>query len=369
MATKTTFRLPDVGEGLTEAELLRWLVAVGDFVEVNDTICEIETAKSVVELPSPVAGTVHELHAAEGDTVPVGDPLATFSVRGPDAPAVAPESDPAPLVLVGTGPRAAAVRQRHITRPASKSAMVGRSPTGRARSLPMVRRRARELGVDLESLAATLPGGLVREEDLTVVPLPSDGPPVQPITERLTVDLTRGLALLRSGRRRHDDWSAVDHPLLVLTAVAFVLAARTHVGAGTEVRLRLEDPSTDQEFWPVVGGAQELTAPELARALASGHKDERDRSAQVSVTVALGHPGAVGADAGVPPLCVGDLCALSLGAARRRPWIGDAGIEERVVAEVALCYDPALSRGRQGSRLLVAVAELMEDPALVLLYR
>src|SRR5690606_28427413 len=76
--TTQTFTLPDVGEGLTEAETVTWKVAPGDTVAINDVICEIETAKSLVELPSPHAGTVAEILVAEGVTVEVGSPIITF---------------------------------------------------------------------------------------------------------------------------------------------------------------------------------------------------------------------------------------------------------------------------------------------------
>ena len=78
MSTQT-FHLPDVGEGLTEAEIVQWRVAPGDTVEVNDVLVEIETAKSLVELPSPFAGTVGELLAPEGDTVTVGAAIITIA--------------------------------------------------------------------------------------------------------------------------------------------------------------------------------------------------------------------------------------------------------------------------------------------------
>ena len=88
------FTLPDVGEGLTEAEIVTWKVAPGDTVAINDVICEIETAKSLVELPSPHAGVVGELLAAEGETVEVGAPIITFVTDAGtnDAPAIASSS-------------------------------------------------------------------------------------------------------------------------------------------------------------------------------------------------------------------------------------------------------------------------------------
>src|SRR5689334_25244580 len=76
------FKLPDLGEGLTEGDILKWTVAVGDTVEVNDTIAEVETVKAAVELPSPYAGTVTALLADEGTTVPVGTPIISIDTGG-----------------------------------------------------------------------------------------------------------------------------------------------------------------------------------------------------------------------------------------------------------------------------------------------
>src|ERR687889_918251 len=86
-ATLRQFKLPDVGEGLTEGEILQWLVAVGDTVTVNQPLCEVETAKAAVELPSPFAGTVTALLHEAGDTVDVGTPIITIDVGGDAAPA------------------------------------------------------------------------------------------------------------------------------------------------------------------------------------------------------------------------------------------------------------------------------------------
>ncbi|MGY1801723.1 dihydrolipoamide acetyltransferase family protein [Blastococcus sp. SYSU D00922] len=123
MATRQ-FKLPDVGEGLTEGEILQWLVAVGDTVTVNQPLCEVETAKAAVELPSPFAGTVTELLFDAGTMVDVGTPIITIDVGGDaDAPAPAVEEPAAGLiggsapggrtaVLVGYGPRNTEARRR-----------------------------------------------------------------------------------------------------------------------------------------------------------------------------------------------------------------------------------------------------------------
>ncbi|MGA7147397.1 MAG: biotin/lipoyl-containing protein, partial [Microbacterium sp.] len=84
------FALPDLGEGLPEAELVQWSVAVGDTVTLNQTIAEVETAKAVVELPSPYAGTITALHAAAGDVVEVGSVLISFDTGQDEAPTPAP---------------------------------------------------------------------------------------------------------------------------------------------------------------------------------------------------------------------------------------------------------------------------------------
>ncbi len=86
------FLLPDVGEGLTEAEIIKWDVTPGDTVTVNQTLVEIETAKAAVELPSPFAGVVTALHVAAGDTVDVGRPIITIDVA-PNGPASAPDPE------------------------------------------------------------------------------------------------------------------------------------------------------------------------------------------------------------------------------------------------------------------------------------
>src|SRR3954449_10922052 len=116
--TVQQFKLPDLGEGLTEGDILKWTVAVGDTIDVNDTIAEVETVKAAVELPSPFAGVVTALHAAEGETVPVGTAILSIDVGGVDAPSQSVEdlvpglpgegalpAEEKQMTLVGYGPR------------------------------------------------------------------------------------------------------------------------------------------------------------------------------------------------------------------------------------------------------------------------
>jgi len=164
--TEQTFVLPDVGEGLTEAEIVQWRVAPGDTVAVNDVIVEIETAKSLVELPSPFSGTVGALLASEGSTVEVGAPIITIGsadagTPAPEEPVSVPEpSDPGGAVLVGygTGGAVSSRRRKPAERPVKASVGVVAKPP--------IRKLARDLGVDLSAVTPSGPAGEVTRDDV-----------------------------------------------------------------------------------------------------------------------------------------------------------------------------------------------------------
>ena len=165
MGEAKDFRLPDLGEGLTEAELLRWHVAAGDTVVLNQVIAEVETAKAAVELPSPFAGRVAALHAQEGDVVPVGAVL--ISVAEETAPA-AVERIP---VLVGYGATAGTSSRRRGRRPRipkqpSAAPAPAGAPPSRPLAKPLVRKLARDRGVDLAEVRPSGPGGIVTRQDV-----------------------------------------------------------------------------------------------------------------------------------------------------------------------------------------------------------
>ena len=164
------FTLPDVGEGLTEAEIVAWKVAPGDTVAINDVICEIETAKSLVELPSPHAGVVGELLVAEGTTVEVGSPIITFvtDARDDAGPGVIATAEaPAPeegggsvLVGYGSGTGATSRRKRPAERPVRSSVGVIAKPP--------IRKLAKDLGVDLTTVTPTGADGEVTRDDVVM---------------------------------------------------------------------------------------------------------------------------------------------------------------------------------------------------------
>ena len=192
------FRLPDLGEGLPEAELVQWLVAVGDEVTLNQTIAEVETAKAVVELPSPHAGTVTALHAEPGDVIAVGAVLISFDTGADAAP-------PAPVVEVGASDHAAPVEgaksepnlvgygaaPQGAGRPQRRARVAGsatatsdtavleaaphdaiqfadvvEAPVERPRSTPPVRKFAKQLGIDLALVEATGASGVISRADV-----------------------------------------------------------------------------------------------------------------------------------------------------------------------------------------------------------
>ena len=234
------FKLPDLGEGLTEGDILAWTVAVGDTVEVNDTIAEVETVKAAVELPSPYAGVVTALHAAAGETVPVGTAIISIDVGGADdapaadlvpaLPGAGGVDDEKQLTLVGYGPREETGRRRRrrpeatvaaaqtsfnippatAPHPAPEPAVV--EPvldTGRSRVLakPPVRKLAKELGVDLATLTPTGPNGTISREDVQSatarVGSPASSGQLQAPTRAATDQSTRETRIPIKGVRKH----------------------------------------------------------------------------------------------------------------------------------------------------------------------
>ncbi|HSV38545.1 MAG TPA: biotin/lipoyl-containing protein, partial [Nocardioidaceae bacterium] len=209
------YKLPDVGEGLTEAEIVSWKVKVGDVIKVNDVVVEIETAKSLVELPSPYAGTITAILVPEGETIPVGTPIIAVSdgVESPATPEPLGEidmSNPAATgggenqTLVGYGPKSGSAMRRARRGPATAATEAGAATqlqvqgtfeqpgvqqttevvpaneaavpaaavhdTGpvetRVLAKPPVRYLAKQLGIDLRSVTPTGPSGTVTRADV-----------------------------------------------------------------------------------------------------------------------------------------------------------------------------------------------------------
>ncbi|MEW6538075.1 MAG: 2-oxo acid dehydrogenase subunit E2 [Pseudomonadota bacterium] len=166
------FKLPDVGEGTAEAELVGWHVKVGDAVEEDQIIADIMTDKATVEITSPVTGTVVALYGEAGKSVPVGGPLVAFDVEGRgnvSTPVAAPKPAPKPAGNATTAPAAISTAQRATSATAPSKpvpALTGRAPGERPSASPAVRNRARDLGVDLTFVPGSGPAGRITHEDL-----------------------------------------------------------------------------------------------------------------------------------------------------------------------------------------------------------
>ncbi|SMF11698.1 pyruvate dehydrogenase E2 component (dihydrolipoamide acetyltransferase) [Cellulosimicrobium cellulans J34] len=476
MPTFEKFNLPDAGEGLTEAEIVQWHVAVGDAVTVNQTIVEIETAKSLVELPSPYTGVVSEILAPEGTTVEVGVPIivvdtdpageapATLSVPaatvpgGADAPdAAAPAASGSGSVLVGYGtvePGTARRRRRAAEpAPAAPAATAPPAPAPAARPAPSappapapraatptsapaahvhlpvlakppVRKLAKDLGVDLASVAGTGPGGIVTREDVQAhheraqaQPLATyaddDQPwlasgavtpdgrqtrvPVKSVRKRTaeamvtsaftaphvtvfhTVDVTKTMRLVRTLRDDREFADVRVTPLLV-TAKALLLAVRRHpeINASWDdaaqeivykhyVNLGIAAATPRGLVVPNIKDAHRLDlhglAGEIADLTATARAGRTSPADMSDGTITITNVGVFGIDTGTPILNPGEAAILAFGAIREQPWVHKGKIRKRWVTQLALSFDHRLVDGELGARVLADVARVLEDPA------
>ncbi|MCD9876897.1 dihydrolipoamide acetyltransferase family protein [Streptomyces guryensis] len=211
-ASVREFKMPDVGEGLTEAEILKWYVQPGDTVTDGQVVCEVETAKAAVELPIPYDGVVRDLHFPEGSTVDVGTPIIAVDVSGgavapapaeAAAPAAAPAEEKKPEgsgrqpVLVGYGVAASSTKRRprkgpevlvseastaiqkelNGHGPVAEAPPAGTGGTARPLAKPPVRKLAKDLGVDLTTVVPSGPDGIITREDVHAAVAPPEAAP------------------------------------------------------------------------------------------------------------------------------------------------------------------------------------------------
>ncbi|MGH4022483.1 MAG: dihydrolipoamide acetyltransferase family protein [Pseudonocardiaceae bacterium] len=414
MPQLTQFPLPDVGEGLTEAEILSWHVAPGDTITVNQTIVEIETAKAAVELPSPYAGVVTELLAEPGATVTVGSPIITIDLD----PSGTPPSDEQVPNLVGYGPKAGTATRRArkaaqpepepVAEPEPESALV---PLAK----PPVRKLAKDLGVDLRALHGSGPDGMITREDVQRAHTDANGSapavasgagqrrvPVRGVrkataaavvrsaftaphvTEFLTVDVTPMMEL-RERLRSNPSLRDVKVTPLVFAAKALCLAVRRtpDVNASWDedageivyfdrVQLGIAAATPRGLVVPKIRDAGAMSLRELAVALESLTATAREgKTAPEDLTggtITITNVGVFGVDTGTPILNPGESAILAFGAIRDMPWVVDGAVVARKVCQLALSFDHRVVDGQQGSQFLADVGALLADPALAITY-
>ncbi|WP_128977076.1 dihydrolipoamide acetyltransferase family protein [Streptomyces roseicoloratus] len=457
MAQVLEFKLPDLGEGLTEAEIVRWLVDVGDVVAIDQPVVEVETAKAMVEVPCPYGGVVTARFGEEGTELPVGAPLLTVAVGGaadgnatpaPEAAGAARTADAKDAesseysgnVLVGygtAGPAARRRRVRHATHavapapaaasPAAPAAPVAPvAPAGPVPVIsPLVRKLARDGGLDLRDVRGSGPQGLILRADvetalavreqapkaaapvLAPVPATAGGSAASAaVGERVPLRGVRGAVADKLSRSRTEIpdatcWVDADATELMAARAAMnaaggpkisvlALLARicTHALArfpelnstvDTAAREIVRLPAVHLGFAaqterglvvPVVrdaGGrtAESLTA-EFARLTESARQGTLTPADLTGGTFTLNNYGVFGVDGSTPIINHPEAAMLGVGRIVPKPWVHGGELAVRQVVQLSLTFDHRVCDGGTAGGFLRYVADCVENPAVLL---
>jgi len=397
MTAEQLFRLPDLGEGLTEAEVLGWKVAVGDTVHVDQVVIEVETAKAAVEVPVPFEGTVLKLFAEAGSVVSVGEPLIAVGASAP-----AEEAGGSGNVLIGYGTKEEQPRTRRRRAKATvATAAVAVAEPAAAQAprvlSPLVRKLARDNGIDLASVKPTGPDSIILRQDVEAAvakPAPAvDGGriPLRGMRRAIAEKLSRS-------RREIPDattWVDVDATGLmdarkVVGVGVLALMARICVAGLTRypelnstvdterqeiVRLRSVNlgfavQSDRGLVVPVVRGADRLTTlelaaeltrlTELARAGGLGPED------MTGGTFTLNNYGVFGVDGSTPIINHPEAGLLGVGRIVDKPWAVDGQLAVRKVTQLSFTFDHRVCDGGVAGGFLRYVADCVERPLVLL---
>ena len=345
----SSFRLPDLGEGLTEGEVARWHVAEGQEVAEDDPLVDIQTDKATVEIPSPYAGTVLKVLVAEGDVVPVGTELVVIGAPGESAPA--PETRPVP-----------------------------EAPTARVQATPVVRRIAQDLGVDLETVPGSGPGGRITEEDVRAASGPSEGrreplrgirrviaehmarahrevPPVTWVEECDFEDVALDRLLPTVVKACAE--SLIEYPELNarLDGDAIVYLERYDVGVAVQ--------TDDGLVVPVVRAAEAKSVDELAAEIAD--LADRARSGSLAAdelrgsTFTVSSAGKLAGLFQTPIVNHPEVAILSIGRVAPRAVVRDDEIVVRRMGTLALTFDHRVVDGARAAAFGLAVIARIES--------
>jgi pyruvate dehydrogenase E2 component (dihydrolipoyllysine-residue acetyltransferase) len=363
------FKLPDLGEGLTEGEIARWLVAEGQEIGEDDPLVEIQTDKTTVEIPSPAAGKVARILVGEGETVPVGTVLVVIGGDGA-APSAEeqPRAEPAPqLDVSGVRPRP--------------------GPEGRVRATPLVRRLAQELDVDLATITGTGPQGRITEKDVRAASATSGVvPQTSPEGTREPLRGVRKLIAEHMARAHAEvppvtwveecDFGAVELRRIVPLTLKAVAEALKEV---PELNARLEGDEivyldrydlgvavqTEQGLVvPVVRDCDSRSVDDLAAeverlaeaARAGTLKPEELRGSTFTVTSA----GKLGGLLTTPLVNYPEVGILSIGRVAERPVIRDGQIVVRPTGTIAVTFDHRVVDGARAAEFGLAVIKRLE---------
>ncbi len=345
------FSLPDLGEGLEEGTIVAWLVSPGDRVALNQPLVEIETAKAVVEVPSPFAGRIATLHGEQDDNVPVGAPLVTFEIEE-------------------TGTAGAAVREVKAT--------------------PPVRRLAKELGVDLTSLSGAGPGGRITDEDVRAAAGSSAAAPgtrrveLTPVRRAIATNLEKQTAIPQVTTFRTLDCTSLEElrtelsvsPLPVTVAALCRTVAEhpllnagwggDHIVMRSEVNVGLAADTERGLVVPVLKSAQDLGILAIAERIRSLAEAARGGTLHpedlAGATIAVSNTGSYGSQAGTPLLSPGTAVTMALGVIEQRALVVEGRVEARPAATLSLTFDHRVLDGAAAGRALTYLVELLQSP-------
>ncbi|MEU1421580.1 dihydrolipoamide acetyltransferase family protein [Kitasatospora sp. NPDC005751] len=433
------FTLPDLGEGLTGAEVVRWMVEVGEVIAVDQPVVEVETAKAVVEVPCPYGGVVTARYGEPGEEVAVGAPLVTVAVS-PAAGAPSPSAEvERPLVGYGVAEPDKGGRRRRVGAPAIAPAPV---PTAVAAPVavvataappavavavapvvvpvisPLVRRSAREHGIDLAALTGSGPDGLIMRADVerAIAALaPGGAPAAVPVSNGATAPAGAEVVPLRGLRRAvaekltrsHREipaatcWVDADATELIalrrqlnatagpkvsvlalLARICTVALARfpelnssvTEDGSGilrhSAVHLGFAAQGERGLVVPVVRDAQRLSTEqlgaELARLTESARTGALTPAELTGGTFTLNNYGVFGVDGSTPILNHPEAAMLGVGRIVAKPWVHQGELAVREVTQLSFTFDHRVCDGGTAGGFLRFVADCVEQPGMLL---
>jgi pyruvate/2-oxoglutarate dehydrogenase complex dihydrolipoamide acyltransferase (E2) component len=356
------FKLPDLGEGLTEGEVARWLVAEGQVVAEDEPLVEIQTDKATVEIPSPYAGTVLRILVAEGHVAPVGTSLV---VIGEPGEAIDEPEPKAPSGSEPQGPRAAAV-----------------SVPDRAQATPLVRKIAAELGVDLASVPATGPGGRITEDDVRAAA--GDGAvaegrrePLRGVRRVIAEHMSRAHAEIPAVTWVEEcDFENVEMERLLATVVKAVASAlaefpelNARVDGDAIVYLDRYDigvaVQTEQGLVvPVVRGVDTSTVEgidaEIRRLAESARAGNLEPAELRGSTFTVTSAGKLAGLFQTPIVNHPEVAILSVGRIGERPVVRDGQVVARRIGTVAVTFDHRVVDGARAAEFGLSVISRLE---------
>lgn len=414
------FKLPDLGEGLTEGEIVKWLVKVGDSIEEGQTFVQVETDKAVIEIPSPKKGVILQILAKEGETVQVGQVILVIGEPGEKVEPVAePKAveKPASVGVVGELEEAVEEVEERASAEAPKPAVA----KVEVLATPAVRKRARELNVDLNRLKGSGPRGRITKDDVEKAVKEKEEAPAAAVKAARKYDMygfiervplrgmrktiARAMAKSKSTAAHVTSIDEADITNLVnlrekqkeraakkgihLTYMPFLIKA---VVAALEEHPYLNGTLDDEReeiilkkysnigvavdtkdglMVPVVKNAKEKSILALADELVKLSEKARERTIDLADlkggTFTITNYGAVGGIYGSPIINYPEVAILGVGKILEKPVVIEGKIEIRKVLPLSLSFDHRVIDGAEAARFMNTIIDHLEDPDLILL--